>query len=209
MDRHDPAQRISSGTRTTRRLAARAAAGDVDAERVLHDNLRPWLLGQLQKRQPPRAIDLDDVVQEAFLGMFRRLGDLVVDPDASVRGLLLEIGKRRLVDAVRRRTRGVRKHGVALDERGTDGGVADVADPAAPRPSGSARCAELLARLTAVLPKLTERRRELVRLFLLEGRSREEVMAALGLTDTAFRSALSHVRDQLEALLGLSRPPAR
>lgn len=202
-DPHNP-----KTTRKTFKLAARAAAGDDDAERLLHDHLRPWLLQQLERRQPPRGIDLESVVQEAFLGLFGRLGDLVDDANAdgdgevSVRGRLLIIGKRRLTDAARKLAR---RGGNAQLGDGETGPLADdFPDAKAHRPSSEARCKELLARLSACLPQLTPQRQQIVRLYLLEGRPRDEVVAALGMTRTAFGSELSRVRDQLEALLGLT-----
>jgi RNA polymerase sigma-70 factor, ECF subfamily len=80
-------------------LVAAVAAGDDSALRELFCRHAPWLAARLQSVLP--AADVEDVVQETFIGVWR--GAARYRPDGSVGGWIWGIARRQAALLLRRR----------------------------------------------------------------------------------------------------------
>ncbi|MHC0432296.1 RNA polymerase sigma factor [Streptomyces sp. O3] len=81
-------------------LVAAVADGDRLAFEALYRRYAPWLIARLQYRCADAA-QLDDVVQETFLAVWRRCADGRQPEVRDIAGWLWRIASRRLVDASR------------------------------------------------------------------------------------------------------------
>ena len=157
----------------TANLVARAQAGDVDA------------FGELVDRHAPAArkvaaaalagpIDADDVVQDACITAWRRLGDLA-DPQA-FRGWLMRIVWRKALD--RRRSAGawLRR---ALSARPDDDGLALASDPG-PNPERQAMATELDRDITRAIRALPTKLRDPFLLATAQHHRYDDIATLLG-----------------------------
>jgi RNA polymerase sigma-70 factor (ECF subfamily) len=80
-------------------LIARVAAGDDGALRELFSRHAPWLAARLRVVLP--AVDVEDVLQETFLGVWR--GAAGYRPDGTAGGWLWGIARRQAALFLRRR----------------------------------------------------------------------------------------------------------
>lgn len=163
---------------------------------------RPALLSFLSAKFPSLADAADDLVQETFLALARRLPDYRYAPDENgrFRAYLAGILRFRAVDEIRRRAR----------EEGALAGAADLAaaQPPADDEIRAWRHAAYEVALAQYLadPSVQTRTKEIFRRVALAGEAPERVAAAYGLSRNAvdqIRSrATRKLRELAEALEG-------
>lgn len=141
------------------------------------------------RRRVPAGVDADDLVQDVFLRVIRRLATLrsTDRPEA----WLFQIARNGLRDALRARLR--------RDGRtdALDGDVAAAPDPAADR----AAEAELAPCLTGFINRLPEPYRTAITLTSLQGWSQADAARHLGLSNSGMKSRVQRARAQLRDLL--------
>jgi RNA polymerase sigma-70 factor (ECF subfamily) len=163
-------------------LVAAARTGDERAFERLYRRFAPLVHGLLLARVPPSAVD--DLVQEVFLTVFRRLGAL--REDAAFPGWLCAIARTRAADFHR-----TELATVELRE--------DLPSPAEPRPA--------LAVLE-VIRRLPETYRETLVLRLVEGMTGPEIALRTGLAAGSVRVNLHRGMALLRAALDPAAGPA-
>ncbi|KAA5836389.1 RNA polymerase sigma factor [Saccharopolyspora hirsuta] len=170
-------------------LAERIAAGDDAAfEQLVHSCSAP-LLGMALRMLGDRA-DAEDVVQDAFITVWRRAGDL--HEPAALRSWLFQIARRRCLIVLRtRRTRRTDPVWSVPEQRSVSGGV-PLADPQRAVESG-AGVLELLRALAALPPA----QREVWLLAEIDGLSYLEIGERVGAGEQAVRGRLFRARAAL------------
>lgn len=157
----------------------RAQRGDVAAYAQLHRRFAR-AVHAIALATAPNA-DVDDAVQEAFLGAWKNLGALA-EP-AKFPGWLMQIARRTAIDQRRRRRVTVELHD-------------DAATAEAP-PRAEAR------QVLGVIARLPEAYRETLVMRLVEGMSGPEIAGVTGMTPESVRVNLSRgmrlLRDKLDA----------
>ncbi|MDA3630236.1 sigma-70 family RNA polymerase sigma factor [Saccharopolyspora sp. WRP15-2] len=174
-------------------LAERIAAGDDAAfEQLVHRCSAP-LLGMALRMLGDRA-DAEDVVQDAFLTVWRRAGELV-EP-AALRTWLFQIARRRCLVVLRsRRTRRTEPVWSVPEQRSVAGG-APLADPERAVEAG-AGVIELLRALGDLPPP----QRQVWVLAELDGLSYLEIGERIGAGEQAVRGRLFRARTALAEAL--------
>ncbi len=162
-------------------LVAAARAGGEPAFERLYRRYAPLVHGLLIARVPPSAVD--DLVQEVFLTVFRRLGSL--REDAAFPGWLCAIARTRAADFHR---------GEPVTVELPD----DVTSPAEPP-------TEALAVLQ-IIRRLPEAYRETLVLRLVEGMTGPEIADRTGLAPGSVRVNLHRGMALLRAALGAGKP---
>lgn len=157
----------------------RAQRGDVSAYAVLHKRFARAVHAVALSAAP--NADVDDAVQEAFLGAWKNLSSL--SDSAKFAGWLMQIARRTAIDQRRRR-------------RATVELLDDAASAEAP-PRAEAR------QVLRVIATLSEAYRETLVMRLVEGMSGPEIAAATGMTPESVRVNLSRgmklLREKLDA----------
>lgn len=161
-------------------LLQRIAKGDREAFRTLMDRHARKLL-VLAQRITGNGQDADDVVQEAFLRVWRLAGDWRPDGKAQFSTWLYRVAFNLCID--RRRAKPMERL-EAADE---------VADPA---PDGAERSfvGERSALLTAAMDELPQRQREALALFYFAEITAPEAARALGVSVSAMEALLVRAR---------------
>jgi RNA polymerase sigma-70 factor (ECF subfamily) len=163
-----------------------SAPGDAGVERRLERLLAEYG-GRLRRtvaRLCPGGVDLDDVMQEISLRLWRALGrESEIAHPASY---LQRVAATAVVDAVRRQRR--RREAAPIDAPGEDGVVREPVSPG-PSPEGAAARSRLLAAAAGALGRLPDNRRLAVRLYL-QGFSSVEVAEIAGWTEPKARNLL-------------------
>jgi RNA polymerase sigma-70 factor (ECF subfamily) len=147
------------------------------------------------------SIDPDDIVQEVFLIVQRRLAEFEWDRDGQITTWLFRITervvwKRRARERWRRRLFGSAEPDVA-------------AESPRPSPLQSLETRRLAATFDAIVDKLDHKYRNVLILFELEGLSGEEIAALMGVKPATVRVRLMRARElfnkHLERFLARSR----
>jgi RNA polymerase sigma-70 factor (ECF subfamily) len=170
-------------------LARMAAAQDPRAAAILWDRYSTLVRGILRRSLGPSA-DVEDLVQDAFLGLFRTLGGLR-DPDALrsfIVGTALRVARSEL------RKRRVRRW-LAL----TPTGQMPENESASTTTNPEARRA--LKRLYEVLDKIDDRGRLAFTLRFFEGYELTEVAEALGCSLATTKRALAKAQERVNAIV--------
>lgn len=141
------------------------------------DRLRRFIFARLRNRQ-----DTDDVLQDVFAKIHAGLPEL--ESDATLEAWLFQITRRAVADHHRKRSPGV---GLSVE-------------PAEPRPADDVT-SEVASWLTPMMELLDEDDREALRLTDLEGLSRKELAARLGLSVTGAKSRVQRARRRLKEIL--------
>jgi len=176
------------------RLIALARSGDLEAfERLVVLNERRVFA--LALRLTGNAEDAQDATQEAFLRLYRKLGQ--IDSGRSVGPWLYTVTVNACRDIGRRQRR---SRLVAMDHWV----AAAPADPSGD-PERLYSGAERERELREALAQLPERERAALLLREMNGMSTEEVAAVLGSSATTVRSQVSNARLKLRKLLGRER----
>jgi RNA polymerase sigma-70 factor (ECF subfamily) len=169
-------------------LIARVAAGDDGALRELFSRHAPWLAARLRVVLP--AVDVEDVLQETFLAVWR--GATGYRPDGTAGGWLWGIARRQAALFLRRRGPGelVVPVVVEADMRG-------VGDPT------EAVLSRLdLEKAVAALGPPGEPDRETWQLLCVEDRSLAEVAVLMGVPEGTVKSRAHRARRRLREALG-------
>jgi RNA polymerase sigma-70 factor (ECF subfamily) len=169
-------------------LIARVAAGDDRALRELFSRHAPWLAARLRVVLP--AVDVEDVLQETFLGVWR--GAAGYRPEGTAGGWLWGIARRQAALFLRRRGPGelILPAVVEADM----GGVGDPTEAVLSRLD--------LENAVAALGPPGGSDRETWQLLCVEDRSVAEVAALMGVPEGTVKSRAHRARRLLRAALG-------
>lgn len=188
-------------------LLARAGAGDRGAVGELFELYRPRLarlLGVRLDRRLAGRFGADDVLQEAFLDVARRLPEYLADPAVPFFVWLRFLALQRL-QMIERAHLGAAMRAAGREQAvGGSASADDVAGALAGRftsPTEAARRSELQEQLRAALAAMEPLDRELVALRHFEELGNAEAAAVLGLTkDAASKRYVRALRRLREAL---------
>lgn len=175
------------------RLALAAASGDRAAFARLLIALAPRFAAVIRAQNIPPA-DLDDVMQEAALGVWRALGDYAPDRPFAPWAVMIAANKAR--DWRRRRL--VRAFWLAASPLE---GAASARDTA-PDPETSAMEAQALARARAAIADLPDALRQPLLLTAIAGFTHAQAAAALGVTPKAIETRIARARAALAKAVG-------
>ena len=181
-------------------IVAAAAAGDAAAVEQIYRRYRPYLavlVGPSIPQHLRQRFDTDDVLQSAFLEVFRALRGYAYVDEPSFRGWLRSITVHKLQDRIKRdfaRRRSAYSELKDVDfEKHPDGGSDSET------PSVIISKAERHAELLAAIQRLPPEQRQALVMRSFEHRTFAEIGAELGLSEDAAR------RRYLEALESLVR----
>jgi RNA polymerase sigma-70 factor, ECF subfamily len=169
-------------------LITRMAGGDDQALRELFSRRAPWLAARLRAVLP--AADVEDVLQETFLAVWRGAGNY--RPQGAAGGWLWGIARRQAAQVLRRRGPAA----VALPATA----VADRRDTGDPAVTAQSRMD--LADAVASLGPPGDPEREVWRLLYVEDRPVAEVAELLGVPAGTVKSRAHRARRRLRAALG-------
>jgi RNA polymerase sigma-70 factor (ECF subfamily) len=168
-------------------LLNRAIDGDADALIQLLEGHGPTLRGFLAGKIPAHlqsVLSEDDVVQQTFADAFLGIGSFVPQGDNSFTNWLVTLAERNLTDAIRmlhREKRGGDRRRVepaASDESLM--ALYELVGATTTTPSRHAARSEAEAVMNQAISRLPELYRRVVEMYDLQGRSVDEVAAALG-----------------------------
>ncbi|MBV9853206.1 MAG: sigma-70 family RNA polymerase sigma factor [Streptosporangiaceae bacterium] len=169
-------------------LITRLAAGDDGALRELFSRHAPWLAARLRTVLP--AADVEDVLQETFLAVWRGAGSY--RPMGAAGGWLWSIGRRQAAQLLRRRGPAA----MALPDAGLPDG-SHASDPAE-----AALIRADLEQAVAALGPPGGPDREVWRLMYVEDRPVAEVAELMGVPQGTVKSRAHRARRLLRAALG-------
>ncbi|HEY0807415.1 MAG TPA: sigma-70 family RNA polymerase sigma factor [Pseudonocardiaceae bacterium] len=168
-------------------LVARAREGDLRAyERLVLRFQGPMY--RLAVRMLANRADAEDVVQDVFLTVWRRLGQL--QEDGAFVGWLYRMTTNRCLNVIRARKP---TSEVELEQH-------EVRTPGS-RPEQMAETSAQMTALAAALAQLTGEQRACWLLREVHGRSYEEIARIVGSTRTAVRGRIARARAQLAEVL--------
>ena len=196
-------------------LVQHAVAGDEAALRRLllahHDQLAATIISQLPE-DLRRTVSADDVLQEAYLVVFRKMREFEPGQPGGFHAWLTKIAENRLADLIRRQRRAKRWGGrtpAELRVGNDDSTVIDMLQMLAAdsrTPSREARMHEAAAAVQTALENLKEDNREALRLRYLEGLSVAELAERMGRSEGAVHMLCTRGLQSLREELGdLSR----
>lgn len=168
-------------------LVARARDGDVPSYEQLVLRYQGQMF-RLAMRMLASRGDAEDVVQDVFLIVWRRLGQL--QEDAAFVGWLYRMTTNRCLNVLRARRP---MADVDLAEQ--------VSSTPAGQPDRAAEVGAQLTALTSALAQLTAEQRACWLLREVHGRSYEEIAVALDTTSTAVRGRIARARAQLAEMM--------
>jgi RNA polymerase sigma-70 factor (ECF subfamily) len=169
-------------------LIARVAAGDDGALRELFSRHAPWLAARLRVVLP--ASDVEDVLQETFLGVWR--GAAGYRPEGTAGGWLWGIARRQAAMFLRRRGPAELVLPAVVE--------ADLGEVGDPTEAVLSRME--LEKAAAALGPPGEADRETWQLLCVEDRSVAEVAALMGVPEGTVKSRAHRARRLLRAALG-------
>ncbi|MFJ8044090.1 RNA polymerase sigma factor [Kitasatospora sp. NPDC096147] len=164
------------------------ADGDRAAFEQLYRHYAPWLTARLRQRCPDAGL-VDDVVQEAFVSVWRGASRYRRQDGADVAGWLWRICARRLADASRRHGARQRLQALLVRFRGRDEGSASAEDTVL----GTLAHGEL----GAAIERLPADLREALAATVLDGMTSKEASAALSIPEGTVKSRASRARRRL------------
>jgi RNA polymerase sigma factor (sigma-70 family) len=173
------------GDSSDQELISSAAAGQVEALRLLHRRHAPWLRARLARRCADPDL-VADAVQDTFVAVWHGAGRFSAD-GGEVAAWIWTIGIRRLISLLR-----VRR--VSFDELGEADGAA-----------ASAEDLVLLGiehgDLGAAIARLSPELRAVVQATVLDGLTTREAARLLGVPEGTVKTRASRARAQLRELL--------
>ena len=171
-------------------LLAAAGRGDARAAAELVDRLGPRLLAFATRMTGGDRAAAEDVVQEAFLRLWRRAGTWDAHGAAALSTWLGRVAANLAIDRARRACR--------------DAPLEAAGEPADPAPGAEARlaAADRRAALRDALDALPARQRQAVVLRHLEGYANPDIGAAMGIGVEAVESLVARGKRALAARLG-------
>jgi RNA polymerase sporulation-specific sigma factor len=189
-------------------LAARARLGDVAALNTLLSRYR-WFTRSKARGYFLAGGDLDDVEQEALIGLFKAVRDFRPDRESSFRAFADLCITRQILSAIKAATR--QKHrplnqyvslsGLRLVDDPTERLLEELSEHQVPDPAeelvSSERLADIQASLSEVLSELEV---DVLRLYI-DGRTYQEISEQLGRQVKAVDNALQRIKKKMEACL--------
>ena len=182
------ARRPVLSTQSDERLVDLVRAGSDPAFEAIVERYRRALMRYVSRLLPPERAE--DVVQQSFVKAYEAMHRDAAE--LNLRPWLYRIAHNGALNALRDRAL---RH-AELDER-IDG---------VERPDQAFERAAGLRELLVAVQALPERQRDAILLRELEGRSYEEIAAALGVTDGAVRQLLNRARNSLRAAAAAVMP---
>ena len=181
---------------------AKARAGDTDAFRALVEQYSGKLF-RLAYRMTLNEQDAEDVVQEAFLRVHRRLGQF--ESRSNFGTWMFRIAANAALDLMRKRQR----HEESRAEHDPEGSEEFPALPSTdPTPDRLLFSAQVGERVNAALSRLSAVERTAFVMRHVEGMSIEEIGGALGLGESAAKNtvfrAVGKLRRELQPFVGCS-----
>jgi len=173
-------------------VLAQARQGDTEAFRVLVEH-HSQAAFRLAYRMTGNEQDAEDVVQESFLRAYRHLGRF--EQRANFATWLHRIVVNCALDVLNARRAKREQMKETLDVANS------VAAPRTDRPDRAAEGSEITARVALALDQLTPQERAAFSLRHFEGRSIQEICAALGLGTSAAKQAVFRAVKKLRASL--------
>ena len=168
-------------------LVARARDGDVPAYEQLVLRYQGQMF-RLAMRMLASRGDAEDAVQDVFLAVWRRLGQL--QEDAAFVGWLYRMTTNRCLNVIRGRRPMADVDLAEHESRSPES-----------RPERSAEVEAQMTALNAALAQLTAEQRACWLLREVHGRSYEEIAEVLGTTSTAVRGRIARARAQLAEMM--------
>lgn len=178
-------------------LMARVARGDAGAHKVLFDRYYPRVSGFVRRRIGDDGLR-EEVVSDVFFEVWRSAESF--RGDSEVGSWIFGIAHFKALAARRFRGQLKRARVVPTD----DGALSRMADDADPAEQLESR--QQVRRLLQALERLPEGQRAVLRLAFLEGRSYQEIAAALGISEGNVKTRVNRARSRLRALLGREGP---
>lgn len=174
-------------------LVERAVQGETAALMLLLTSSHRWLCDHISRRVPAAlrsTIDAEDIVQEAHIEAFRRIGQFKPRGRGSFDRWILTVALTRLRNAIRRHRAAKRGGAVAVrpgDERLDDSTYALWNKLAGPRhtPSRSVARREAIQAVRRAIEELPERYRQVVWMMHIRGETVREVAQQIGRTERA------------------------
>ncbi len=206
-----PSAPLEEESRPEAALVDRAKTGDSVALKVLLAETYGRLRGLISQKVPPELgplIDPDDVIQDAHVEVFQRIGTFQPTGEDSFFRWTATIAVNR-VRSLLRHHRAAKRGGADGRLRGQTWSVEDssvalleTVYSTSKTPSRSAARREAVGRVQAALAELPQRHREAIRLVYLEGSSVRDTARQLGCTERAVhglcRRGLRLLAGQLE-----------
>lgn len=167
--------------------------GEGAAAGILIARLGPKVLGVATRMLKGDRADAEDIVQEAFLRLWKRAPDWDAGGAAQVGTWLCHVASNLCIDRLRKSRR--------------NAPLEDAAEPADPAPSADARlqAGERMAALDAALATLPERQREAVILRHIEGFANPEIAAVMEISVEAVESLVARGKRALTLALAPQR----
>lgn len=193
-------------------LLAKAVAGDGDALETLLLRHCDRLAADIARRIPDdlrSTLSAEDVVQEAFIVAFERIGAFEPQGAAAFHGWLARIAENRLLDAIKalrseKRGGGWGRLSDADDDTGSIVPILEMLVTHSRTPSSSAAVHEAVSAVTAAVETLDPDYRDVLRLRYIEARPFAECAARLGRSEGAVHMLLGRALAALRARLGES-----
>jgi RNA polymerase sigma-70 factor (ECF subfamily) len=173
------------------RLIARAAAGETNAFRVLYERHRSDVARLVYRMLGGRG-DLDDVIQEVFVQVYKSLKDF--RGQAKFSTWLHRV----TVNVVLMHRRAAKSRPVFADEPARDAAAQD----RDVRPDEDAERRERVRAFGRLLDRLADKKRIVFVLHELEGISPSEIAQIVGAPVLTVRTRLFYARREIEAMLG-------
>ena len=184
-----------SGEEPSLELVRRAQRGDSAALELLLARSLPRMRRWAQGRLPPWArmnVDTDDMVQDALIRTFERIGEFEPRGDGALQAYLRQALRNRITDEVRK-----------SHHRPVEGEILEARADAGPSPLEEAIGQEAVESYERALASLTDAEREGIIARVEMGMSYEEIAAALGKPSTdAARMAVSRALLRLAEEMG-------
>ncbi len=203
-----------TGANGDAQLVQRSVAGDAVALKLLLTLSHPALVARIGRRLPAElraVVDPDDVAQEVYIEVFRRIRGLELRTPEAFERWLSAVALTRLRNAIRqqralRRGGGWRRVRSAKPPHDTTTTLLGLLVGSGETPSGAVATTEAVAALHAALAELPTRQQRAIQLVYLEGRSVSETAGALACSERAIhglcRRGLALLRARLCELNG-------
>ncbi|NQV35697.1 MAG: sigma-70 family RNA polymerase sigma factor [Phycisphaeraceae bacterium] len=194
-------------------MIVKAVSGDhVALERLLlnyYDRLGRTIGAKLPA-SVKQVVDVDDILQQTFLQVFRDIRGFQPHSDASFFGWIKTIAENRLIDTIKglkRKKRGGEHHQVREVKDCQTSSIKNLVDMLSANgrsPSRSFARHEAMQAVQIGLASLPEDQREAIRLRFISGKSLEEVAAMMGCTKAAVRGLIYRGKRELHDAMGRS-----
>jgi len=194
-------------------LIAQAASGDhVALERLLlanYDRLARSIGAKLPA-SVQQVIDVDDILQQTFLQVFRDIRNFEAQSGASFFSWIKTVAENRLLDTIKglkRKKRGGAHHRLREVNDGQASSIKDLVEMLSAHgrsPSRSFARHEAIQAVQIGLASLPHDQREAIRLRFISGKSLEEVATLMGCTRAAVRGLIYRGKQGLHNAMGRS-----